>query len=188
MVSGSTFHKVGTELVHLGPYIALLSVGVTSVNKFCDPNGLLHLLHVFSMSLLKRVEQTCSALYVWTRILYCILCCTGSQWSSFRIGVMWLTRCSGDNECCGILYMLQFLYHSAERSSVTNTETWFWSRECGMSFCTLSKADSVEWNFLDADRETSCREFVTRCLSRSASTTFSSIFEMNGRFQTVWNL
>ena len=52
MLSGSAFHKLGSEwLKHLCPYRAVLTPGVTSVNEFCDLNGLLGLC-VLSMSLI----------------------------------------------------------------------------------------------------------------------------------------
>ena len=75
--------------------------------------------------------------------------------------------------------------NAADRSSRINTETQPWSRDCRMSFCTLKRAVSVEWNFLWADWDTSWRELVTRWRSSRELTTFSNILEIRGGWTQV---
>ena len=79
MLLGRAFHELGAEWVKdLCPYRTVLILGITSVREFCDLSVLLGL-YILSMSLMYRGDRSCSALYVWICILYCILYCTGNH-------------------------------------------------------------------------------------------------------------
>ena len=73
--------RVGKRSVRIVQFI----LGITSVREFCDLSVLLGL-YILSMSLMYRGDRSCSALYVWICILYCILYCTGNQYT-FQIDI-----------------------------------------------------------------------------------------------------